>query len=401
MVDEPAGEEQQPSPPAGDDKAWQSPSGGPTGDPSGSPGANPQEGAPQYGQPQYGQQHYEPPQYGPPQYGPPQYGPPQYGPPQYGPPQYGPPQYGPPGPDPPGYAPPGYAQPGAGPAYGPGYGPPGAWGPTFAEKPGVIPLRPLAVGEILDGVFTTIRQNPKALLGLSFIIVLVGQLLNLGVNLSVHDASLGTRELASGATIVITQLIASVATGAAVVVISEAVLGTRISPGEALNRLNGRIWRLVGLSFLVSLLTLLGVVLLIIPGIYVAVLLSFATPVFVLERTRVGEALSRSAELVRGAWWRTFGIALLGGLVGGIISGIVQVPFTIFTANSSQFFSTSDIHISVTGEIVLAVGRIIGGTISTPIIAGTIALMYVDRRIRREALDIALAQAARERRGQH
>ncbi len=281
------------------------------------------------------------------------------------------------------------------------YGPPGStWGPAFADKPGVIPLRPLAVGEILDGVFTTIRQNPKSMLGLSFVIVLFGQLLTLAVNLGVHDASLGTRQVALIPTLIISQLIASIATGAVIIVISEAVLGTRISPGEALNRLAGRIWPLIGLGLLVSLLTILGFVLLVIPGIYIAVLLAFATPVFVLERTRVGEALSRSAELVRGSWWRTLGIAILGGLVGGIISGIIQFPFAIFTANSNGFLSTADTGISTSGELVLAIGRVIGGTISTPILAGTIALMYVDRRIRREGLDLVLAQTARERRGQ-
>src|SRR5436189_5109997 len=49
----------------------------------------------------------------------------------------------------PGYGQREYGQPGA------GYGaPPGGWAPPpQAPKPGVIPLRPLAVGEILDGAF--------------------------------------------------------------------------------------------------------------------------------------------------------------------------------------------------------------------------------------------------------
>src|SRR5215831_16079644 len=63
---------------------------------------------------------------------------------------------------PPGAVPPGtgYGQGGYGP---PGYGPPGygaprgGWAPPpQAPKPGVIPLRPVAVGEILDGAFTSI-----------------------------------------------------------------------------------------------------------------------------------------------------------------------------------------------------------------------------------------------------
>jgi hypothetical protein len=321
-------------------------------------------------------------------------GQPQYGPPQYGPPQYGQPQYGQPsgyGPPPPGYAPPpGYLP--------PQYGTP-AWGPPLADKPGVIPLRPLAVGEILDGAFATIRLNPRAMLGLSFVVVLVGQLAVLGVNLAVHGTSTGTQVAVLPFTLAVSILVSSIVTGAVIIIIGEAVLGTRISPADALVRLRGRIWRLVGVGLLAGLLTALAFVL-IIPGIYVLVLFVFATPVFVLEKTGVRAALSRSAELVRGSWWRTCGIGLLGYLVGSIIGGVIQIPFAILASSSGLITTTADANISTGDQLVLAVGRIVAGTISTPIIAGTIALMYVDRRIRREGLDLVLAQTARERRGQ-
>jgi hypothetical protein len=339
--------------------------------------------------PASGQQPDPPPGYQPPvQYGAPQYGPPPgyQPPPEYAPP----PSYQPP--LPPGYQPPpGYQQ--------PQYSVP-TWGPPPADKPGVIPLRPLAVGEILDGAFASIRMNPKAMLGLSFIVVLIGQLVILGVTLAVKGASTGARVGAAGATTAISLLTSSIVTGAIIIVIGEAVLGTRISPTEALSRLRGRIWRLVGLGLLVGLLSLLATVAFIIPGIYVSVLLAFATPAFVLEKTTVRGALSRSSELVRGAWWRTFGIGLLGYIVAGIIGGLIELPFALFAASSAGVFSTtSSVDVSTGSEVLLTVGRIVGGAITTPMLAGTIALMYVDRRMRREGLDIALGQTARERRG--
>ncbi len=145
---------------------------------------------------------------------------------------------------------------------------------------------------------------------------------------------------------------------------------------------------------------MLGLALVFVGAIYVFVLLAFATPVFVLEKTTVTGALSRSAELVRGSWWRTFGIGLLGGIVAVIIGGLIQLPFALFAARSAGLFTTTpSTDVSVGSEVLLTVGRIVGGTITTPIIAGTIALLYVDRRMRREGLDLALAQTARERRG--
>src|SRR5215467_14625101 len=96
-------------------------------------------------------------------------------PPGYGqpPPGYGqpPPAYGQPSP---GYGqpPPGYGQPPPGygpPPYGtPGYGPWAAQPP--APAPGGVPLRPLAVGDILSGAFMLVRRNPAATLGIAAIV---------------------------------------------------------------------------------------------------------------------------------------------------------------------------------------------------------------------------------------
>jgi hypothetical protein len=199
---------------------------------------------------------------------------------------------------------------------------------------------------------------------------------------------------------VIALLQSSIVTGAIIIVIGEAVLGTRISPTEALGRLQGRIWRLVGLGLLVGLLSILGLALVIVGAIWIAVLLLFATPAFVLEKTTVRAALSRSRELVRGSWWRTFGVALLGYIVALVIGGIIEIPFALAASSSAGVFSsTTSSDVSTGSEILLAVGRIVGGTFTTPMIAGTIALMYIDRRMRREGLDLTLAQTARERRG--
>ena len=58
--------------------------------------------------------------------------------------------------------------------------PPGA-GPTI--KPGVIPLRPLAVGEIVDGAITTMRRYPKLIIGGAAVVAAVTQIVGLLVQL--------------------------------------------------------------------------------------------------------------------------------------------------------------------------------------------------------------------------
>lgn len=72
--------------------------------------------------------------------------------------------------------------PGAGQGHHPGqYGPPGwgtwnAWGPPPAAKPGVIPLRPLGVGEILDGAVSTARAHWRTVLGVALGVAVVVQI---------------------------------------------------------------------------------------------------------------------------------------------------------------------------------------------------------------------------------
>ena len=129
------------------------------------PGGGYGPGSPGPGQAPPGQPGTEPPGTGPSGTGPPD-------PPGW--PGWDQPGYGQPGP-----GQPGYRQPRPGP---PGYGqpPPGQW-PRFSEaapKPGVIPLRPLGVGEILDGAFASIRRNPKAILGLAAVVMTISAVIS-------------------------------------------------------------------------------------------------------------------------------------------------------------------------------------------------------------------------------
>src|SRR5262244_3395884 len=125
----------------------------------------------------------------------------------------------PPGSEPGGYgpappagdgAPPGsgYGQAGYGPAGpgqpGTGYPPSGGWTapPPQAPKPGVIPLRPIAVGEILDGAFTSIRRNPKATLGIAAVVLTISGIITTGLEvllLSQLGLNTGTEQTLTGA----------------------------------------------------------------------------------------------------------------------------------------------------------------------------------------------------------
>jgi hypothetical protein len=373
----------------------------------------------------------------------------QPGPPGW--PGWGQPGYGQPGPGQPGYQQPGYGQSGyrqPGPGNS-GYGPPGsgqsAYGqppsgqrPRYGEaapKPGVIPLRPLGVGEILDGAFASIRRNPKAILGLAAVVmtmsavisaVITRTLLNLGsLNLPTPGQQLTAAQAthlvgrivavalpAFGLSVLLTIIVQAVLAGLLAPIIARGVAGQQISAGDA--------WRITGprlpsvlLATLLVLLAGLGPVLIVgvITGIallagapaavyggivllglaalvltiWLSTMLSLVTPVVVLEDERPVRALARSWRLVRGSFWRVFGITLLAGIIVAVAGGILQLPFTLFGAVLGS---------GTGGIVILVVGAIAAGTVTRPITAGVTVLLYVDMRMRKEGLDLALRTAS-------
>ncbi|GIH74507.1 glycerophosphoryl diester phosphodiesterase membrane domain-containing protein [Planobispora longispora] len=330
-----------------------------------------------------------------------------------------------------------------------GYAAPSYGGPP-ALKPGVIPLRPLTLGDIYNGAVQFIRGNPAATLGLSAAVTLIAQAISLAIQipalgvfvdtaLSPNLASdpsqlLGAVSafLATTALGVIFQMIAIVVlSGMLTSVLGSAVFGESISIGQAWRLTSNRILPLLGLAILqvimvfgfmvaaIALIVLLGVVgapgelialasfVLIIGGIvggvFVYTKLSLAGPVIVLERAGVFTAINRSFRLVKGDFWRVFGILLLTAIVTGVIGFAVGVPFSLV---GNLFADPTDLTTVQSGLavslIVSGLGGIISGTITNPFSAGVTALLYTDRRMRAEAFDLVLQTAATDRqRGVH
>lgn len=78
---------------------------------------------------------------------------------------------------------------------------------------------------------------------------------------------------------------------------------------------------LLGAVLLGGLFTTIGLILLVIPGIYLAVRFALVAPVVVVERRGGPTALNRSGKLVHGSGWKIFGLFLLMfafGLVGAM-----------------------------------------------------------------------------------
>ncbi|MFJ4278710.1 glycerophosphoryl diester phosphodiesterase membrane domain-containing protein [Streptomyces massasporeus] len=346
----------------------------------------------------------------------------------------------------------GYGPGGHGPAGHGGYGAPGrpggwggGWGgPPPAAKPGVIPLRPLGVGEILDGAVSTMRTYWRTVLGISLtvavlteVIVVLFQGLVLddsstealndpSATLSELSRAMGDAMLNSSVVFVISLVGTVIATALLTTVTSRAVLGKSVTIGEAWRDARPQVLKLFGLICVLLLitvgvvtvgalpgllvtvagssgagiaLTVLGIIGAGIVALWLAIRFSLASPALMLEKQGIKKAMSRSAKLVQGTWWRIFGIQLLATLIANVVASIIVIPFTLLAAALSGDGLTGWLNTGVGSLgwsflIISGIGSVIGSMITFPITAGVTVLLYIDQRIRREALDLELARAA-------
>lgn len=338
-------------------------------------------------------------------------------------------------PPPPGRVPPPPPGPGGqgGAPAGPG-GQGGAPAVMTAHRPGIVPLRPLFLGDILDGAVKAVRHNPKAMIGLSLLVnaifLIPSALLSLLLERRLADGVDAESDLAGLTSLpstlsvaVFGQLATLILTGLLVHAVGEAVLGRRPSIGEVWRAARGRLLTLVGVNLLVGLVTLTAAALLVTPGIvllvqhhlaagilllvlaglvvlvgtsWVMVRTALAGPAVVLERQSVTGGLRRSFALTRRAFWRTLGILLLASVIAWFVSTMIKVPFAI--AGLVATGATGADGDLTTGLSVVTVvdhvGTLLASAITTPFVAAVTCLLYLDRRMRVEALDVVLVRTA-------
>ena len=338
----------------------------------------------------------------------------------------------------------------------PGYPPPGygryGWTAPPVPQPGIVPLRPLGVGEVLDGAITTIRRNPKITIGLALLVGTVQQLFSLVAELSTgafsgvfnpvasfgasSTSTVGSLSSASvlvlfAGNFVLGTVLGAILTGFLIVVVGEAVLGRQAVAREVWHRVKPRIWALLGGSLLAGLLPVAGVLLAVLIGLavgstvgaqagvpvgivlgllmlvlggYLWGVLALTTPAIVLERLGPVQGLRRSRQLAAPDFWRVFGIRLLATVIAQFLSGLLVLPFTVIGVVvtllvHSRGGSTGGGVVELL--VITALGGVLVGAIVQPFLAGVIGLLYVDRRMRGEGLDIALAESARTTQTSH
>jgi hypothetical protein len=105
-----------------------------------------------------------------------------------------------------------------------------------------------------------------------------------------------------------------------------------LSLGDTVQAARPFVGRVAGASILAGFGILIGLILLIVPGLFLLTIWCLIVPVIVLENAAVGQAFGRSQQLVKGYGWHVFGTLVLAFLllivvdliIVGILSALPQ-----------------------------------------------------------------------------
>ncbi len=353
--------------------------------------------------------------------------------------------------------------PGAGGYPGGGAYPSGGYGSMgaanfYVYKPGIIPLRPLSIGDIYQGAFAAIKTNARTMFGFTAALLGVVLVISIGINYAIINLVLpnylspnspyataftslsGSFSQLGGSLL---QVLATVLlSGLIVVAVSRSVLGRVASSKEVWERTKSKFLPLIGLNIITGIISglmviigivtffvllasvastaktetelwqgmgiaLVGIFILVVAGVvvssYLSIKFSVASPAMVLENLGVFAAIGRSWSLTRKNFWRLFGIniltAIITSMVAGIFGGIASALSVIFVVAGSS--SPEDAITSInTAYILTMVVSTIAQLLILPFTSSVNALLYIDLRMRKEGLDVELRNAVAEQQAQ-
>jgi hypothetical protein len=319
---------------------------------------------------------------------------------------------------------------------------------------GTIPLRPLGLGEIIEGSFRTFRRYPGTIFTFGLVLALF-QLATSAPLLIVFNKSNVLEKLQKLVDAKVKtfpthwtdysdvplswfgwSVLALVVGSAAIYLVGslayshvagEAAIGTSVTAGEVWRLTRRQLWRGIGMIvLLILILGLVGLAFALVAGMasllppvggalalltflasYVVIAIMsirfiLSPAVLALEDVGPLVALRRSFRLVRGSSWRVLGYLIVAYLITAVISFAVSIPFNLIGSLGNGFSvggSTTDslLQVSTFSMFMQLLGQVVAAAVTLPYLYIFLAYLYTDLRMRRENLASVLAVAAEKR----
>jgi hypothetical protein len=232
--------------------------------------------------------------------------------------------------------------------------------------------RPRDIGQLFGDALSLYGRNLGTFLLLAAAIAVPVEIVVGGIGLeqlsASYDESPSTAEAAI-TTAVSFLVIAPLITATTIHALRRAAAGERLAPGQSLVEGLEAFTPIFAAIVLAALGIAIGLVALIVPGVYLAVRWYFVPQAVVLDDARGPAALSRSGQVVQGHWWRTLWVALLANLAVAVPGLLIVAPFAAIASSTDR-------------EIWSLAGQTAAEVVTTPFVALVSTLLWYDLRAR-------------------
>lgn len=103
-------------------------------------------------------------------------------------------------------------------------------------------------------------------------------------------------------------------------------------------------FRAFGSSVMVFIMIVVGLVLCLIPGIYLSPILVLIVPIIVIENASFGYAFNKSFRLIKENWWQVFGVLFIMWIIVYVANLMAGYPISVI-AMGTRFLSLKSIQI--------------------------------------------------------
>jgi hypothetical protein len=257
------------------------------------------------------------------------------------------------------------------------------------------PQAPLTIGQVLDQGFKLFKESFAGVWLFALIVGVISIPFN-SISSSLSPDAVQTGAFGAGFAVfmVVAFLVYVIGTivlyGAITSRIGAIANGSPITAGEALNIGFRRGPAYFGTSVLLGLIVFVGLLLLIIPGIWLGVALFLGTIAVIIDRKGPVESLQYSWEIVKGNWWRTAITMTIIGLIVGVVYVLIGTVVGLLIGLGMEDAADP-------GPIVLALDLFIVPLLQVVLLPITYSLfiaLYRDLKLRHEGSDLAERIAA-------
>ncbi|HEV2932289.1 MAG TPA: hypothetical protein VGY96_04065 [Streptosporangiaceae bacterium] len=206
---------------------------------------------------------------------------------------------------------------------------------------------------VLDEAWRMYKTHARHLLAIAFVIYLIAAVIT-----AVLALAGGTVGLLLGSLV---SVIAAFVLQATLIKAVQDVRDGRadLSISETVNQALPFFWSVAGASILAGIAITIGLILIIVPGLFLITIWAVIIPVIVIERSGVMASFGRSRELVRGRGWHVFGTLVIVYVIMLVVEIILSLIFSALP------------HVLGDG-----LSSVISGTLISPFLAVVVTLVY-------------------------